>query len=108
MKSTDHHKQNTVDTKKNTVEVLSSYSDHKRVRDHHPLDQYISFGSIHGPKGYKITALTSTFGGDLQFHGIGAGWRLLRVGDQDVSKMFTQKIKSNLDVQWTNSNGQGM
>merc|ERR1712157_144237 len=84
---------NPVDPAKNTVELMSSFSDQRTVKIHQPLEKYVEFCSVKGPKGYQISGLTATFGGDLQAYGIGVGWRLLKLNDQDVTNMFTQMIK---------------
>ena len=94
---------------KNSVELISgSYNDHKIVKIKHSLDKYIDFEAVKGPKGYKISGFKAKFGADLQQYGIGIGWRVIKLGDKDVSNMFTQMIKTNLDVEWRNNGANGI
>jgi len=97
-----------VEASKNSVELLSGFNDHKVVRIHHSIEKYVEFEAVKGPKGYRISGFKAKFGGDLKAHGVEVGWRILKLGEKDVSEMFTQIIKTNLDVEWRNSKGRGV
>jgi len=94
---------------KSSVEPVNChYNDMKVVRIHEPIEKYVEFESVKGPKGYKIKAFIGNFGADLQRLGIGVGWRITMLGQNDVSNLFTQMIKSKLDVEFKNNKATGI
>ena len=93
---------------KSSVELINAFSDHKVLKLRHSLDKYVDFEAVKGPKGYKISGFKQHFGPDLQQFGIQIGWRVIKLGDKDVSNMFTQMIKTNLDVEWRNNKATGI
>ena len=93
---------------KNSVELINDYRDTKVLKIKHSLDKYIDFEAVSGPKGYKISGFKAKFGNDLKQFGIDIGWRVCKLGDKDVSNMFTQMIKTNLDVEWRNNKANGI
>mmetsp|Transcript_42170 Transcript_42170/g.69493 ORF Transcript_42170/g.69493 Transcript_42170/m.69493 type:complete len:330 (-) Transcript_42170:30-1019(-) len=107
--ASDDHKQSgdiklTPLAAKSSVEAINChYNDLKVIRIKEPIEKFVEFDSVKGPKGYKIKALRPKFGDDFKRLGIDVGWRLTMLGQQDVSEIFTQMIKSKLDTEWKNN-----
>ena len=85
---------------KNSVELISSYNDHKVVRITRALDTYVECVAVNGSKGFKVNAFKAKFGFDLQRYGVATDWRVIKLGDKDVSNMFTAVIKDAIAKQW--------
>merc|ERR1712154_605253 len=92
---------------KQRVEVVEDSEKEKTLRLYHNLDKYIKGSAEKGPRGYKIAEFQKMFGSDLKNVGVDIGWKLTKLGKKDVSKAFYQMTRTNIGVEFRNSQNKG-